>query len=620
MKILALLSLIFSPIALGNEVIDITQPDFNGRGFGERSYAYQGDEGIAEISAQNFQNRFIKGKHNRHSFSSQETSFWVKVSFFNPLPVDKKIFIHDNLAGHIEAYENQNLVGIIKSNFSIDERVIELTVRKNSTQTYYINNFFRGPQTQSWSYWSEELRLVKWISNEKSNWKVVMAIFSMSFIFNILLLITYRRMTYYFYLLYILGWASFSTLSWQIFNLQTDILAPLSGAIGGIGVAFFSIYFLNINKREYLNLNRLIKLFASLLMIAILMIPVDLQVAAQMVQAAGAAMAFSLLFISAYLYRQTRFLHILIYFYSYGVFLFGACFQVLIWMAVLPQFAGNNYWLNYASCFENVLMLIAMGHKIYSTNRENQINLEEKLHSYQELAKVFYPHQVSQIQMGDPVESTMPVGNHEACVVSFDIINSSGIKHDGFSELVEEFMGKCRGMMMEGYNPETLQSTAYMIKEMGDGFICSIGFPFKQVSKSMAESAVNLAERFEKTFTSLVVKFETEIPVYCSVGVAMGNVKAYFSKSGSIRHDLWGEAIVKAIRYESSRKQIFNTLRLEPSNIIILENSVYESLGQIKKKEFIELDLVKSKISIRDHLAAKKLAFKGVVYGSREIG
>ena len=84
-----------------------------------------------------------------------------------------------------------------------------------------------------------------------------------------------------------------------------------------------------------------------------------------------------------------------------------------------------------------------------------------------------------------------------------------------------------------------------------------------------------------------------------------------------VRHDLWGEAIVLATRYEGLRKSLFKHLKLEPSNILILQEAVFQDLPNEKKEKFVELDLKKAKIRVRDDEAATKLAFRGVEYGHK---
>jgi hypothetical protein len=45
------------------------------------------------------------------------------------------------------------------------------------------------------------------------------------------------------------------------------------------------------------------------------------------------------------------------------------------------------------------------------------------------MMKILYQHQVKPIQQGFSIESTMPVSTTEACVISFDIIGSTKIRH-----------------------------------------------------------------------------------------------------------------------------------------------------------------------------------------------
>ena len=204
----------------------------------------------------------------------------------------------------------------------------------------------------------------------------------------------------------------------------------------------------------------------------------------------------------------------------------------------------------------------------------------------------------------------MPLGENEACVISFDVIESSKVKHERFSEILEEFMSEVREMMMEEYDETTLTSNGYMIKEMGDGFLCSVGYPFKQVGGLQSECALQLAERMVQKFSKLVSTIESRKPIYCSAGIASGKVRSYFSKSGRIRDDLWGDAIVLATRYEGMRKQLFDLDRVKPGNIIIIQEAVYDSLNEKDRSEFETLTIADSNLKVRDDPQASQIAFK----------
>ena len=85
MKILFFIVVMFCQPLFGVEredmVVDITELDFNGRGFGTRSYGYAGDEGIEVVSSPEFQGRFVLGENERHSFSVKNVCFWIKIYY-----------------------------------------------------------------------------------------------------------------------------------------------------------------------------------------------------------------------------------------------------------------------------------------------------------------------------------------------------------------------------------------------------------------------------------------------------------------------------------------------------------------------------------------------------------
>ena len=110
--------------------------------------------------------------------------------------------------------------------------------------------------------------------------------------------------------------------------------------------------------------------------------------------------------------------------------------------------------------------------------------------------------------------------------------------------------------MTSYYDKKSLKANAYMIKEMGDGFLCSVGFPFK-CGGEPKQSAYALADNFLDIFQKLAVHYFPTQNVYCSIGIVYGKISGFFPKAGLKRYDLYGEAIIKATGYESYRKQLF---------------------------------------------------------------
>ena len=148
---------------------------------------------------------------------------------------------------------------------------------------------------------------------------------------------------------------------------------------------------------------------------------------------------------------------------------------------------------------------------------------------------------------------------------------------------------------MEGYDAERQVASAFMVKEMGDGFICSVGFPFAPPSHNKALTSISLAERFIQEFNDVMQQLNYRENIYCGIGIAMGPVSGFFSQSGVIRYDLFGRGIVLATRYEALRKKIFDELKLGESNIIVIQEKVFCSLPRQERQQFAQIRIAHRK-------------------------
>ena len=108
----------------------------------------------------------------------------------------------------------------------------------------------------------------------------------------------------------------------------------------------------------------------------------------------------------------------------------------------------------------------------------NFVNGASKIHAYQQMGKLLYRHQIVGYRSGPTLEETMPVGTSKAAVISFDVQNSAALGHGRSHEFFESINKKSYELMIGHYEVETRSSDAFLIKEMGDGFLCSVGFPF----------------------------------------------------------------------------------------------------------------------------------------------
>ena len=177
-------------------------------------------------------------------------------------------------------------------------------------------------------------------------------------------------------------------------------------------------------------------------------------------------------------------------------------------------------------------------------------------------------------------------------------------------------MKDCHELMTSGYDIQTLNSNAYKIKEMGDGFICSVGFPFTHEG-SIENHAYRLAEKFVDAFQRNVNRYFKDDKVYCGVGLASGEVTGYFPKTGLKQYDLYGDAIVLATRYEAFRKEIFAS-GVPKSNIITIQSQIVSHLDEKLKNGLTVVNLDKKKI--RDDALAEDLHYKTFECDKNELG
>lgn len=269
-------------------------------------------------------------------------------------------------------------------------------------------------------------------------------------------------------------------------------------------------------------------------------------------------------------------------------------------MLSLGWVKGGGYAFDYFfACF---LMI----HTVIFVVRYKNMSLSS-LHGYEQLTKIVFPHQIAGIKEGLNLEETMPTTPGEACVMSFDIIGSSRIQHEKAKEFFRSVFRRCNEIMMEGYDGESLRANAYRIKEMGDGFLCSVGYPFASPTGFMANDAVRLARRFYEVLQEESKLLQPQDPICCGIGIALDNVVGFFPDSGTKEYDLYGRAVILATRYEEMRKRLLSAQ--QPRSILIIQERVYLSLDREMRDEFVTVSLAEAGLGIRDDHTAARLYY-----------
>lgn len=317
------------------------------------------------------------------------------------------------------------------------------------------------------------------------------------------------------------------------------------------------------------------------------------------------------LYKSLFLSLFAGFIHLAAVCLSYYIF-FGDYFSSLIELLKAPI---NGYVIG---TLMHVLVYRFLLRTFYFESQlaeERDKSVKQSIHAYRQLGKVFYPHQLAQIENGRDLEETMPTTQGDGCVISFDIIGSSKIQHVESKKFYRSVFRRCNEIMAEGYDGKSLVSNAYRIKEMGDGFLCSVGFPFKSTHESFVKGAIEVAEQFVEAFQDEVSKLDYSEPIHCGIGLAADSISGFYPESGTKEYDLFGRAIILATRYEAMRKVILKDSPLPcevSSAIIILQEKVHMSLDSESRSQYLEYDLSKNGVVVRDDPTAKKLFYKTI--------
>lgn len=259
--------------------------------------------------------------------------------------------------------------------------------------------------------------------------------------------------------------------------------------------------------------------------------------------------------------------------------------------------------------FMDIEMILLSMTIAYKLNQEREWLRKKIENGYSELKTIVYPHQVDMIWEGQSLPQTMPLGEANAYVLVFDVVASSKMSIKNPRKFLSEVFSECYSIMMENYKEEPLEANAFRIKEMGDGFICSIGFPFACPSARPADHSVELAFRFVEVFKRHWHALGVGEPLHCAIGLAHGPVEAFFPESGVKVYELFGRGIILAHRYEAMRDLLFRKLG-QQGHIIILSKKVYSQLTSQVQTRFTELELTTAGFHVRDDEDADRLYFR----------
>ncbi len=131
------------------------------------------------------------------------------------------------------------------------------------------------------------------------------------------------------------------------------------------------------------------------------------------------------------------------------MFFLGAALGSAVRFGIGTSNIFTEFGAQLGASIEVILLSIALASKInaerksrYEAQKKSLTLALEKPHPNEQMSKVFYPHHIAMIQDGRLIEQTMPRGLEAACVLSFNVISSSKIDNEAFSELIEDFIAE----------------------------------------------------------------------------------------------------------------------------------------------------------------------------------
>jgi hypothetical protein len=249
---------------------------------------------------------------------------------------------------------------------------------------------------------------------------------------------------------------------------------------------------------------------------------------------------------------------------------------------------------------EAIIISYALAHKIRLERLQETLR---RRHAFSQLEKMVYPHQIERMKQGEILESTMPHAKSEAIVICLDIMGSTSSHIPQLDLFLRSFFDRCQTLISCDYRGQQLSAAGYRIKELGDGFLCSVGFPFAlPPGQSLYETAMRLALGFFAAFDEEVQLRKLPNPTYCSIGIAEGGIQGFFTVSGIRSYELFGDSIVLATRYESLRKQWPSNL---PGHMLTVQSRFYQSLPPRYQSLFTKHTLESDRDVIRNDSLAR---------------
>jgi hypothetical protein len=587
-----------------------------------------------------WQTLFSPSESHQPTFGVTEGTSWARFQLENPFHHDVDLYFENQYAmtdeltivqleadGHrvfrvgdrVKRDEQQTLHRLETVHFSL----------KPGVSTFYASAKTSGPNKIALALWGKQ-ELHRKVMVDTLVFSLGIGFILALTIYNFFIFLSLRYLSYLYYVLYSLSFlvmelaltglwnlVLFLSGSTRIWLMNWGFLAATSFVhIFGI---LFSIAFLRLHKDQtkLLYVAYAYLIFASVHTIAILE-EWDYAVSSRIINASGAIVCFCLLGVGIR-YSLKRYRPAYFYTLAWSFMLITGIALTLSNVGILPGNDFTNFGTLAGVMLEISLLSLALADRVKVIEQDRHRDRDRYVdelkakevsiqHSYSQMAKMVYPHQIHQMQQGRCLEETMPVGKKEAVIICLDIVNSSKLPKEGASEFMLRFLQACYNEMSCQYDSERMTSKAFLINQTGDGFLCSVGYPFSITDEqNPSDLAVSLAQRFMHLCSKHAGDVLPNEAVLCGIGIAKGSIETSFNPIGTVSYYVRGWPLTIATRYESARKLIFpNGLK---QSTIILQEKIFDDLSEVTKGAFVRVDFAHLNLSIRDDREAVGLYY-----------
>lgn len=242
--------------------------------------------------------------------------------------------------------------------------------------------------------------------------------------------------------------------------------------------------------------------------------------------------------------------------------------------------------------------------RFYSVNILRNLNM----HLHNELASMVYEHQRHMLENHQPLEKTMELAPQTAYLGELDIINSSSmVDQPGYEPVKNKIFEICYARMLRGYaiNPQKMHRPiceGHLVKEMGDGFIFSVGFPFDvPTGKSGADLAFLMSLDFLRAFEAEITALDTSKENPRSVVVLTKSVVQAFWTSYKVkRYDLEQKCMTRVARLSEFRRALLAKKPELTGSFVLCDEAFAEDLSPALKEELQIVKLADFGFQIRN--------------------